>query len=58
VSWVYGAVPSIGTVGDSYDDAFAEAVNALYKTELIRGPAQGPWRTVEKRENEFIRSRF
>lgn len=42
-----GAVPSIGTVGDSYYNALAEAVNALYKTELIRGPAQGPWRTVE-----------
>jgi putative transposase len=42
-----GAVPSIGTVGDSCDNALAEAVNALYKTELIRGPAQGPWRTVE-----------
>ena len=27
--------------------ALAEAVNALYKTELIRGPGQGPWRTVE-----------
>ena len=42
-----GAVPSIGTVGDSYDNALAESVKALYKTELIRGPAQGPWRTVE-----------
>jgi putative transposase len=42
-----GAVPSIGSVGDSFDNALAEAVNALYKTELIRGPAQGPWRTVE-----------
>jgi putative transposase len=42
-----GAVPSIGSVGDSYDNALAEAVNALYKTELIRGPTQGPWRTVE-----------
>jgi len=41
------AVPSIGSVGDSYDNALAEAVNALYKTELIRGPAHGPWRTVE-----------
>ena len=29
-----GAVPSIGTVGDSYDNALAEAVNVLYKTEL------------------------
>ncbi len=42
-----GAVPPIGTVGDSYDNALAETVNALYKTELIRGPGQGPWRTVE-----------
>ena len=42
-----GAVPSIGSVGDSYDNALAEAVNALYKTELIRGPGQGPWRTVD-----------
>jgi len=44
-----GAVPSIGTVGDSYDNALAETVNGYYKTELIRGPAreQRPWRTVE-----------
>ena len=42
-----GAVPSIGTVGDSFDKALAESVNALYKTELIYGPDQGPWRTVE-----------
>jgi putative transposase len=42
-----GAVPSIGSVGDSYDNALAESVNALYKTELIYGPDQGPWRTIE-----------
>lgn len=42
-----GAVPSVGSVGDSFDNALAEAVNGLYKTELIRGPAQGPWKTVE-----------
>lgn len=42
-----GAQPSIGTVGDSYDNALAESVNGLYKTELIRGPGQGPWRSVE-----------
>jgi putative transposase len=41
-----GAVPSIGSVGDSYDNALAETVNGLYKTELIYGPEQGPWRTV------------
>ncbi len=38
-----GAVPSTGTVGDSFDNAMAEAVNNLYKTELIR--QRGPWRT-------------
>jgi putative transposase len=43
-----GAVPSIGTVGDSFDNALAETVNGYYKAELIRGPARtGPWRTVE-----------
>jgi putative transposase len=42
-----GALPSIGSVGDSYDNALAESVNSLYKAELIRGPNQGPWRTVE-----------
>jgi putative transposase len=42
-----GAVPSIGSVGDSYDNALAESVIGLYKAELIRGPDQGPWRTVE-----------
>ncbi|GAA1958013.1 IS3 family transposase [Microbacterium aquimaris] len=43
-----GAVPSTGTVGDSYDNALAEAINNLYKTELIR--QRGPWRTVEQVE--------
>ncbi len=42
-----GATPSIGSVGDSYDNALAEAVNALYKTELIRGPGHRPWRTID-----------
>ncbi len=45
-----GAQPSIGSVGDSYDNALAEAVNSLYKAELIRGPGQGPWRTVDDLE--------
>lgn len=43
-----GAKPSTGTVGDSYDNALAEAVNGLFKTELIRRRA--PWRTVEQVE--------
>lgn len=43
-----GAIPSIGTIGDSYDNALAETVNGYYKAELIRGPArQGPWKAVE-----------
>ncbi len=36
---------SIGSVGDSYDNALAETINGLYKAELIR--REGPWRTVE-----------
>nr|WP_231988563.1 IS3 family transposase [Nakamurella panacisegetis] len=43
-----GATPSIGTVGDSFDNALAETVNGYYKAELIYGPGRpGPWRTVE-----------
>jgi putative transposase len=46
-----GAVPSIGTVGDSYDNALAETVNGYYKAELIRGPARtGPWKTIDEVE--------
>lgn len=45
-----GAIPSIGSVGDSYDNALAETVNGLYKTEVVYGPDQGPWRTVEEVE--------
>jgi len=41
-----GAVPSIGSVGDSFDNALAEAVNSLYKAELVYGPEQGPWKAV------------
>ncbi|MBY6414810.1 transposase [Rhodococcus sp. BP-252] len=40
-----GITPSVGTVGDSYDNALAESVNASFKTELIR--RRGPWRTVD-----------
>jgi putative transposase len=43
-----GAVTSVGSKGDSYDNALAETVNGLYKTELIR--AQGPWRTADQVE--------
>ena len=40
-----GAASSVGSRGDSYDNALAESVNGLYKAELIS--LQGPWRTVE-----------
>jgi putative transposase len=43
-----GAQPSIGSVGDSYDNALAETVNGLYKTEVIR--RRGPWRNVDEVE--------
>jgi len=43
-----GASASVGTVGDSYDNALAETIFGLYKAELI-GP-QGPWRSVAKVE--------
>ena len=45
-----GAQPSIGSVGDAYDNALAESVNALYKTELVRGPNRGPWKTIDSLE--------
>jgi putative transposase len=46
-----GAVPSIGTVGDSFDNALAETVIGYYKAELIRGPARSsPWKTIEEVE--------
>jgi putative transposase len=43
----FGAIPSIGSIGDSFDNALAETTNSLYKTELIRGPGQGPWKNVD-----------
>ena len=43
-----GARPSVGTVGDSYDNALAETINGLYKAELVH--RRRPWRTVEQLE--------
>ena len=39
-----GIAPSVGSVGDSYDNALAETVIGLFKTEVIR--RQGPWRSL------------
>ena len=40
-----GIEPSVGSVGDSYDNALAESVIGLFKTEVIR--RRGPWRSLE-----------
>ena len=40
-----GLEASVGSVGDSYDNALAESVIGLFKTEVIR--RRGPWRNVE-----------
>jgi transposase InsO family protein len=40
-----GIEPSVGSVGDSYDNALAETVIGLFKTEVIR--RRGPWRNIE-----------
>ncbi len=40
--------PSIAVVGWSYDNALAQTINSLYKTELIK--AKGPWHTVDQAE--------
>ena len=43
-----GISPSVGSVGDSYDNALAESVIGLYKTELIR--QRGPWKDRDQVE--------
>jgi putative transposase len=51
----HGIVPSVGSVGDSFDNAMAESAIGLYKTELIR--RHGPWRNpaqVEIATLEYI----
>ena len=48
-----GITPSVGSVGDSYDNALAETVIGLFKTELIR--QRGPWRNVDDVEFATLR---
>jgi len=43
-----GAVASVGSKGDSYDNALAESFNGLFKAELIR--RYGPWRSIDDLE--------
>jgi putative transposase len=44
-------VASVGSKGDSYDNAAAEAFNSTFKTELIRNPKvllkHGPWKSID-----------
>jgi putative transposase len=47
-----GIEPSVGSRGDSYDNALAETIIGLYKTEVIR--RQGPWRNVDHVEFETL----
>jgi putative transposase len=42
------AVASVGSVGDSYDNAMAEAYNSLFKAELVRN--RGPWNGINDLE--------
>jgi len=48
-----GIEPSVGTVGDSYDNALAESMIGLFKTEVIR--CQGPWRGIDAVEFATLR---
>ena len=43
-----GAVASVGSTGDSYDNALAEAFNSLFKAELVRN--RGPWKNIDELE--------
>jgi putative transposase len=49
-----GIQPSVGAVGSSYDNALAETINGLYKTELIK--PRKPWRTID--EVEYATARW
>ena len=46
-----GIEPSVGSRGDSYDNALAESVIGLYMTEVIR--RRGPWKGIEDSRNEL-----
>ena len=47
-----GIEPSVGSVGDSYENALAETINGLYKAELIH--QRGPWRSSEAVESATL----
>ncbi|NGM38812.1 transposase, partial [Methylobacterium sp. DB0501] len=47
-----GIEPSVGSVGDSYDNALAETINGLFKAEVIH--RRGPWRSFEAVEYAIL----
>jgi len=47
-----GFKASVGSVGDSYDNAMAESINSLYKSEVIY--KDGPWRGLDDVERETL----
>jgi transposase InsO family protein len=47
-----GITASVGSIGDSYDNALAETINGLYNTEVIR--KRGPWRNVDAVEDATL----
>ena len=47
-----GIQASVGSVGDSYDNALAETINGLYKTEVIRH--KGPWKSIDEVERATL----
>ena len=48
-----GTLPSVGSVGDAYDNALAETINGLYKTEVIR--RRSSWKTMEEVEMQTLK---
>jgi hypothetical protein len=51
-----GIEPSVGSVGDSYDNALAETINGLYTAEVIY--RRGPWRSFEAVEYATLETEF
>ena len=49
-----GIKASVGSVGDSYDNALAETITGLYKTEVIRH--KGPWKNIDEVERATLDS--
>lgn len=45
--------PSVGSVGDSYDNALAETINGLFKAEIVH--RRGPWRSFEAVEYDTLK---